>query len=1730
MWEAGIGSSARVTISAIERMRRSAAIPCALAVFALTAIFISAAQGQIAIASTQATTATTVPPRVAQARKFLARRNWPRYQSSADSDPRRVALAASRPSAFASGPSSASTAIWQPLGPSAVVTPNFGLVTGRISSIAIDPADPTGNRVYVGTTGGGVWLSQNAGAAGTVVFTPLTDAPAGFDAVRYASISIGAVTVQPGGSGVVLAGTGDSNDALDSYYGAGILRSPDGGNSWTVMSHTADQMYSFQGEGFAGFAWSTVNPQLVVAAASQAYEGTLVNAQLYGVSYAGLYYSTDAGATWSLATITDSPGQDVQGPLDMFAGPNGNSATAVVWNPVRQLFVAAVRFHGYYQSSDGIKWTRMTAQPGSGLTTKMCPTNPGGIGSIACPIFRGALAVNPLTGDTFAWTVDLYNQDQGLWQDACSLSGGTCSNQTVAFAQRWSTTPLETNSSLGAATIANGDYNLVLAAVPAQQDTILLAGANDLWRCSVAMGCAWRNTTNAITCMSAQVAPYQHAMAWNPSNSQELFIGNDSGLWRSTDAIGETGSVCSPTDASHFQNLNAGLGPLAEVESMSQVGNSPYTMMAGLGVNGTAGVKSTTGPTTDWPQILSGEGGPVAIDPVSPSNWYVNNSVGVSIHRCLQTGTCTPGDFGTTPVVSNTDVGGDGNTMTSPAPFIVDPLDPSQLLIGTCRVWRGPGNGSAWTAANAISLILDGISGPTYCSGDALIRAIAALPISGGREVVYVGMYGALNGGAILAGHVLKTTYNPASSSMPVWQDLTLNPVVNDQVGLNYYRLDISSIFIDPHDPTGNTVYITVEGAEDSRHLIRTLYRTTDGGQNWAELTSNLPHSPANAVLIDPQDANTAYIATDEGVYSTRQVASCSSGPSNCWSVLGAGLPFAPVTQLSAAPTTTTPNVLVAGTYGRGIWQIPLWTAGTQLTTASTNPNSLSFASQPVGTTSGTQSITLTNTGGIALVFTSISASANFSETDNCVNIAVSAGASCAVQVSFTPSQAGNLTGQLTINANISGGEILIPLSGAGTSSGLVTALPGNLSFGQVQIGTTSSAMPITVENTGSVPVPVTSVTVTPPFVLAANGCGSSLAANSDCALSVTFRPTQPGAASGTLSLVDGAGTQTVVLGGTGAITATDSLSPTILNFPDTASGQQSAAQNVTLTNNGDLPLTSIEVSVGGAFQQSSTCGTQLTGQASCVISVVFAPTTVGSISGHLTVSDAIRTQTIGLTGTGIQPALIGVNPTQLSFSAQPIGNASSPLTLTIANNGGAPMNNIGFQIAGQSASSFSWSASTCGATLNTGSNCKVQVSFIPVAAGQLTATLIVTSSTLGVAPVQVPLIGIGQSASGITITPFQLVFTQPALGQATVAQTATVTNTGGAPANGITLSVTPPFSLVQNTCSAVLAAGVSCSTGILFTPTANGVVTGALTVSSSAFATAATTSLTGIGGAAGSVQVQPTSLSFRVTGVGGASDAQNVIFINNGTVALAGLSLSTSSQFQIASTTCTSSLAVGASCTAQIAFSPSSAGQQTGSLTVSSSDLATHTQVSLSGMGFDFSISSAGHSSLTIASGQTATFTINLATMSGSSGTFTFACSSLPSNSVCNFNPATEVVTANASGSATIQIATGLASTSAQNRDRAPRVSSSRILFAALGLFMLPLAFSRKRSKRLLIAIIFLSAFAVTSCAGAGGGGGGSPTPSSNNKNTPAGTYSVVVTATANGLSHKVTLTLTVD
>ncbi len=1403
-----------------------------------------------------------LPPRVTEAERFLLERGFapgrpvtPRANALRGSLLPGIPVNPAAPALAAGG--SASSATWQPLGPSAVQTANFGLVTGRVTALALDPSDSTGNRLYMGTTGGGAWVANNAAATpSSIVFTPLTDNVAALGGAVDASISIGALTVQPGGTGVILAGTGDPNDVLDSYYGAGILRSTDGGNSWSLIQMTSDEEdglsavdVSFVGNGFADFAWSTVNPQVAVAAVSQAYESTLVDAIRVNVSYEGLFYSSDSGATWHLATIGDGAGSVVQGPLNTNLSPNGSAATAVVWNPIRQLFIAAVRYHGYYQSADGITWTRMTAQPGTGLTKMKCPTNSGTNGSIACPIYRGALAVNPQTGDTYAWTVDLNNQDQGLWQDQCAIASGNCTSGAITFAKQWKTAALETNTLEGAATIANGDYNLTLAAVPSQQDTLVLAGANDLWKCSLAMGCAWRNTTNSTTCMSAQVGEFQHALAWNPGNPEEIFIGNDSGLWRSTDAIGETGSACSATDSAHFQNLNGSLGSLAEVVSMSPLVTSPYSLMAGLGVNGIAGVKSTSA-TADWPQILSGFGGPVAIDPIHINNWYVNNEPGVAIYRCSQTAPCTPAAFGSGPVVTDADVGGDGDAMPTPAPFLVDPLDTTQLLIGTCRVWRGPANSSGvWSASNAISPILDSGATGEPCNGDALVRSMAAMPLASGREVIYLGMYGAASYGANLPGHVLSAVFDPSSSTGPTWTDLTLNPVANDAHALNYFGLDVSSVTIDPHDATGNTVYVTVEGMENPLQEIQAVYRSTNGGANWTDITTNLPIAPANSLAIDPQNANTVYVATDAGVYFTTEVASCTQILSNCWSAFGAGLPRAPVVALNAAPDGASSQVLVAGTYGRGIWQAPLWSAGTALTTASPSPASLAFPTQVFGTAGNPLAVTLENTGSLALTPSSISMSGNFTETDNCANSAIAVGASCTVQVTFVPQATGPLSGQMTIFGNVYGGQITVDLTGTGAPQGIVSLTPASVSFGPVQVGSSSAPLQVTVANGSASAVPVSNISITPPFVLASNSCGTnSLAANTACQLQVEFVPTEAGPAAGLLTFTDAAGTQTAELNGTGEAAPTDILNPPSLAFPGTAEGQLSAALTVTITNIGGMPLTSIAISASAQFQEASNCVTQLAGGAVCTVSVQFVPAQVGAVAGALTISDALRTQTVGLSGTGLTPPAISVTPKGLTFTNQQPGVPSAPKTLTVANTGGAPMANIGFEITGAAAASYSLTATTCGSLLASGSSCSVQVVFTPTGTGAIAATLAVSTSTQGVAAIPVPLNGAGQLAAGLATNPTQITFPVVAAGQSSSAQAITVSNSSNYAIGSIALSAGAPFIVTQNTCIASLAAGSNCTASIVFEPNAGGSASGALTVSSAAVASPATVALSGTG------------------------------------------------------------------------------------------------------------------------------------------------------------------------------------------------------------------------------------------------------------------------------------------
>ncbi|HUY80563.1 MAG TPA: choice-of-anchor D domain-containing protein [Acidobacteriaceae bacterium] len=1288
----------------------------------------------------------------------------------------------------ANSTSSLSTATWQPVGPAQVVTAAYGDVTGRVTSIAVDPSDSSGNTVYVGTSFGGVWKSTNAaGIASSATFVPITDSVyssfSGYS--RAPSLSIGAVSVQPvtaGTAPVILAGTGVANDTTASYFGAGILRSTDGGNTWTLLTHSNDLSnggntnFGFMGNGFSGFAWGNVssNP-VVVAAVSQSESGVETYADEGQNSVMGIYYSTDLGQTWYMATIAD-PGGLVQSPQTIFTPcavsgsrmPCGNAVTSIVWNPIRKEFFAALRFHGYYQSSDGQNWTRITNQPGVNLTTSMCPPNTGYSGSQACPIYNGALAVQPVTGDTFALTTDISNLDQGLWQDSCSLASGSCASSTLTFAQI-SDSALDVGALIDPSQptlIPQADYDLYLAAVPtvlnSQPDTLLFAGTADIYRCDLGAGCTWRNTTHAQSsdCNSAHVAPAQYAIDATFGAGGLLYFGNDGGLWRSTDDVDEQGQECSSTDASHFQDLNpAFTGSIAEVEDMAPDPSSPQTMMVSLGSLGTAVPLSGS---TAWQQVLNGEGDYAAIDPANPQNWYATSEFGIGINQCTQGSSCSIAGFGL-PVIDSADAGNDGYGQIIPAPWILDPQNTSNLILGTCRVWRGPASGGAMTQ---LSGMLDGDNGP-YCDGNAEIRSLAATgkstDASGTPEEIYAGMAGLYDGGATVAGHVFEQSVSSSSSSSS-WIDLS-----NNLNNFNIYGYGISSIYVDPHSTGGQTIYVTLQGFNSAL-----VYRSTDGGSIWQNISSDLVNAPANSIIVDPNDANVVYVATDAGVYYTQDVGSCAQVSSNCWSAFGASLPNVPVTQLLTEQTGNGP-VLFAATFGRGVWQIGLSSITT--TTATITPSSLTFGNQPVGTTSASQQLLVTNTGSVPLQISSLAITGDFTESDTCSGQSIAPGNTCVIEVSFTPTAIGADTGLLTVYANLSnGGQLSVPLNGTGTQGAAVTLTPVSLCFAPTLIGQTTSqscqstgtptqggqtiqpGQSIVIANTGGSTVTITSVTLSGDFAFVANTCGTSLtAANTtgdSCTVSITFTPTTSGTSTGALTVVDSAGTQTAQLAGTGMTPATDLLAPASLTFASQTLGTQSASQQVTLTNNGDESVQSITVQSSTTdFVAVNDCGTTLAGHSSCAILVSFLPGIIGTDTGTLTVSDVVtagstHTQQVVLTGTGIAPVgVASASPSFVNFGYYAVGGTSPAQSVTLTNNGSTSITNILTSIAGDFAVQAT-STNPCGTSLSAGASCNLGIVFSPTQVNQRTGSLTITGTGLG-SPLVVALTG---SGAGFTI------------------------------------------------------------------------------------------------------------------------------------------------------------------------------------------------------------------------------------------------------------------------------------------------------------------------------------------------------------------------------------------
>ena len=832
------------------------------------------------------------------------------YQQKMAMRAQRAATAAAAPPP---GAALAPAVGWVGLGPAPLASDatgngsqDYNWVSGRATSVLIDPADNTGNTVLLGGAYGGLWKSTNAGNKSAtpdlVTWQALID--------DQPTLAVGAIALQPGNSNVILVGTGETNSSGDSYYGLGILRSTDGGSNWSRITSAASGQ-SFLGVGFSKIAFSTANPNLAVAATAGDL-GFVRGLEVGTQAGRGLYYSTDAGATWNRVILSDN----VSVPA---------SVSGVIYNPnqgATGTFYASVRRHGLYSSTDGQHFTRLTTQPFAGLAAASCPASQN---NATCQVYRSEFAVVPGRNEMYVWIVDLQPDihqhlvevDRGIWR---TTNGGTAWTQIseTGITSCGDSAFGANNSGCG---VEQGTYNLELAAVavPNSTTTDLYAGTVNIYKCTLASGgtsCTqgnWLNLTHVYGCSPlgapAHVHPDQHGLAFMVAGGKAVgYFAHDGGISRALDGFtGLTTGSC--TGHNQFDSLSQTLGSMTEFVSFSVHPTNVAIMLGGTQDNGSPKTGAATSSST-WQNALSGDGGFNAINPNNGNEWFTSSPL-FPIWKCELGTSCDDNSFNSV-VDSNTLLGDVGAFYT---PYILDPQNTGEMLVGTCRVWRVSTSG---TAPIELSNDFDTL-GTGVCSGNEVnlvnwLDAGGPKDTSGNSKVIYAVTDG-FGPNAGLATNTEGEVWVTTNAGATLTKNVTLN------VNPNGYS--ISSVAIDRSDPTGQTAYVGIMGFHTSH-----VWKTTNAGTSWTDWSGSggttIPDAPVQALLVDSLSGK-VYAGTDAGAFvsSTSAAGWTEVGPAPGPGVSGF-LPNAPVTAIRIFDDNAGTRKLRVSTYGRGIWEFNL--------------------------------------------------------------------------------------------------------------------------------------------------------------------------------------------------------------------------------------------------------------------------------------------------------------------------------------------------------------------------------------------------------------------------------------------------------------------------------------------------------------------------------------------------------------------------------------------------------------------------------------------------------------------------------------------------------------------------------------------------------------------------------------------------------------------------------------
>lgn len=956
-----------------------------------------------------------------------------------------VGQASLRQSASTANAIALSQATWTLIGPQPIQPPpddpfvGYPTMSGRVTALAFDPRDATDNTIYLGGAEGGVWVTTNGGQ----MWTPLTD----FEP----ALAVGSIALDPTTNPTTIyVGTGEQDFNVGDYFGAGVLKSADGGKTWS-QDRTFSNLSSVASPNASGpyigaLAVAPDRNQTVLAAVL-----STGNTNLLG----GIWRSTDGGSTWANV-------------LPVSATSNGGAGTSIVFNPAvaGQVF-AALSYSGaqngvYKSSDDGATWTQIfTNADVSHVQDRLALTPPTASAdgtllvvsttpTIDAQLYKAALkaggSVGPFSQLT---TVPDFCEGQCNFDTAIALDPA---NTNVIYA--------------GGTSNFNGDTLIISTDGGSTWSPDLYAGNGS---------CTSTAPNGRCVNANGQVHSDTHAIAVSP-DGKVLVVGTDGGAWSTTN-VGVNSNIT-------WNDLNGSLALTQFYPGISILPGNPNTGWAGTQDNGPLGYVGSLQWQTLNLSVFCGDASATAVSSTGTVLYDAcADNAGV---WSVPIGSNSPAVWASNGIGQSTTMACAGcySAYFAP-PLALDPENDTTLYFGAqapacCAtvVYQTTNGGANWTP---ISPDLSASSGGNQ------ITALAVAPSS--SSAVYAGTF---SGKA-------WATQTATQGTSSIWSEI--------DAGLP--KRTVTSIAVDPGSP--NQAYVTFSGFSNCSACdgLGHIFETTDGGTTWTKITGNLPDTPVNWLQVEPILTGVLYIGTDVGAFAT-------TDGGKTWTPMVTGLPNVAVLGLALDPATRT---LWAGTYGRSIWALQL----PQPPTVNLSSTNLTFTTQNAGGVSAAQTVTINNTGGMALTIPSITVSGPFAQANTCGSL-LAGGTSCTISVTFNPTAAGNVNGTVQVADDLrSSPQQTITLSGTGqdfavsSSPASATVSPGSSASYTISIAPQGGiAFPGLVSFACSAGLPaLASCSFSPSSVTPGSSSASSTLTISTTAPSLTLPLSEPGPRNG---------------------------------------------------------------------------------------------------------------------------------------------------------------------------------------------------------------------------------------------------------------------------------------------------------------------------------------------------------------------------------------------------------------------------------------------------------------------------------------------------------------------------------------------------------------------------------------------------------------------------------------